>query len=73
MKNYSMFPSHVRVDEMSKSEGGMTKREFFAAMALQGILSALNGWPDMEHHEETIRRAVKHADTLIIELEKTNE
>ena len=45
---------------------GLTKRELFAAMAMQGLLSSnMNGgW------EEFSWRSVKHADTLIAELNK---
>ena len=49
--------------------GGLTKREMFAAMAMQGIISA--GWDsgDVRAHEgwrnELGREAVRYADALL--------
>lgn len=53
---------------------GLTKRELFAAMAIQGLLGA--AWhPDMgvspfSKPEETARTAVQIADALLAELAK---
>lgn len=48
---------------------GLTKRELFAAMALQGMMSAEA--PDVEYHADaTARRAVGFADALLAELAK---
>jgi hypothetical protein len=44
---------------------GLTKREYFAAMAMQGLLSA-----DSINYEAIIGDAVKLADALIEELNK---
>ncbi len=53
------------------SEGGLTKREYFAAKALQGILSIP---PKALEHEWTVQEicagAVKWADELLEALEK---
>jgi hypothetical protein len=46
---------------------GLTKREYFAAMALQGLLSDY----ESESIEDYSKYAVKLADTLIEELNKT--
>jgi hypothetical protein len=48
---------------------GLTKREYFAAVALQGVLSHLT---TRVSAEEVARAAVEVADQLIIELNKTN-
>lgn len=53
--------------------GGLTKREMFAAMCLQGILSACKGWPESDHALEVARRSVVHADALIAALNKDQE
>lgn len=46
--------------------GGLTKREYFAAMALQGLLSADSCWSTSSY---TIR-SVEIADALIEELNR---
>jgi hypothetical protein len=59
--------------------GGLTKREHFAAIALQGLLSS--GPPSNVHDEEDARRAaltfgvtaVAMADALLLALEVTPE
>ena len=49
---------------------GLTKREMFAMAAMQGICSN----PDDRYtYEQLAGHAVKHADALLAELEKTNE
>jgi hypothetical protein len=50
-------------------QDGLTKREYFAAMALQGILSHLT---TRVNAEDVTKAAVLVADQLIIELNKTN-
>ena len=47
---------------------GLTKREYFAAMAMSGILAT-----DEYAIEDAAERAVRQADALIIELNKTQE
>ena len=47
---------------------GLTKREYFAAMAMQGLMSA-----DVEaslHQNDCAKIAVAHADALLAELEE---
>lgn len=47
--------------------GGLTKREYFAAMAMQGMITC----PDYEGCEFTVSKlAVEYADALIEELNK---
>jgi hypothetical protein len=48
-------------------EGGLTKRELFAAMAMQGILSSCID----AHSGRVAGFAVEYADELLKELEKT--
>ena len=54
---------------------GLTKREYFAAMALQGILAREDNFP-YKSKDEFLKSitsiSVELADQLIIELNKTN-
>lgn len=55
---------------MDKLLNNMTVREYFAAMAMQGLLAA-----DVEVEcsiKDAVVAAIKHADALIKELEKPN-
>ena len=72
MKTYWHEAIHpTAVDEYRNSTNGgtdgLTKREYFAAMAMQGLLSdpELTAKPEVFAHE-----AVRHADALIVELNK---
>jgi hypothetical protein len=49
---------------------GLTKREYFAAMAMQGQLSMMTGFNSPEN---IAYHAVQYADTLINELNKEDE
>lgn len=42
MRNADMpaYPHLMKAGEVAKSEGGLTKREYFAAMAMQGLLAS---------------------------------
>lgn len=55
--------------------GGLTKRQYFAGLAMQGIvMSGLNCEMETRFSEESVAQAaVEYADALIIELEKPNE
>ena len=69
MKNSeeSAFPF---VDETGKAQSiaaGLTKREYFAAMAMQGVLANPNYNGDYKHLSVV---SVKVADALLAELEK---
>jgi len=48
---------------------GLSKREYFAAMALQGLLACPN---NVNMAQDIAKGAVIMADQLIIELNKTN-
>lgn len=67
-KHDAAMPYNAEQDDGSFiGEFGLTKREFFAAAALQGILSSPKPMPD---NAEVI--AVKMADLIINELNKTD-
>lgn len=57
------------VDNAPLSGYGLTKREYFAAMALQGILASGVVW----HKTSFTERAVIHADELIAQLNRGNK
>lgn len=64
--NDPAFPYVLRADSDS-AEYGLTKREYFAAMALQGMLSN----PDIRGSNESLAKtSISVADVLIKELEK---
>ena len=48
--------------------GGLTKREHFAGLAMQGILAKYG--PDNQNDATTARDAISHADALLAELDK---
>jgi hypothetical protein len=50
-------------------QDGLTKREYFAAMAMQGLLACPN---NVNMAQDIAKGAVIMADQLIIELNKTN-
>lgn len=73
-KSDNAFPSTFvylnKIDGISKhqvSEGGLSKRELFAAMAMQGFLV---GDTTINTHKGLAKEAIKCADALISELEK---
>jgi hypothetical protein len=75
-------PAPVVVDGGSVSiEGGLTKREYFAGLALEGIIANANrlAWPRGARitgevtPEFVAERAVRHADALLTELAKNPE
>ena len=47
---------------------GLSKREYFAAIAMQGMLACADEWYDNEY---CARYALKQADCLLAELEKS--
>jgi len=56
----------VNTNHLQTSQIGLTKREYFAAMALQGLLSH----PSNTSMEARVKASVKAADLLIDELNK---
>lgn len=81
MDDKSAFPQADVAEYLHPDDGaGLTRRELFAAMAMQGELSA-QGDPDMtgvwDHEGKVVqilaRRCVSFADALIAELEKSSD
>lgn len=76
MTEDSAFPKITQIDLRSgrvDSTPGLTKREWFAGLAFQGLLAhgkpvSING-----HQTSHDKAAVILADALIIELEKTRK
>lgn len=71
--NESAYPhldeSCQRVDETEHAPG-LTKREYFAAMAMQGLLVGASVGCAGSEPEDIARDACKTADALIAELNK---
>jgi len=80
--NNSAFPA----DAHTQSEGGLTKREYFAAMAMQGILSQMPNttwgvekqaiyyakeYPGLTMFQAVAAESASQADALIEALNKT--
>jgi hypothetical protein len=59
--NESAFPIFDKDGISLIGEEGLTKREYFAIMALQGILAANEG----TYYDSTIKECIKYADALI--------
>lgn len=62
--------------DCNKDAYSLTKREYLATIAMQGILAGVNHYPDMQKHadhmaKETADYAVKMADALLAKLDKT--
>lgn len=51
---------------------GLTKREYFAAMAMQGYLASY-GPTEPANSQHVAEKAVECADALLTELEKSNQ
>ncbi len=68
----NVFPSVETTPFGSKSVGGLTKRELFAAMAMQGAMADGTYVSDSRSHwfEKVACDAVQMADALIFELAK---
>lgn len=71
-KNESAFPVKTQIIEggevLTVLEGGLTKREYFTAMAMQGMITS-----NTVNFFNLPSSAVKMADDVLDELEKTNE
>uniref|UniRef100_A0A832H7Z3 Uncharacterized protein n=1 Tax=Oscillatoriales cyanobacterium SpSt-402 TaxID=2282168 RepID=A0A832H7Z3_9CYAN len=70
--HHNAFPGIEYYDERPiASHPGLTTRELFAAMAMQGILAADMDWVDPEDRAVqtlTAKQAVSYADALIAAL-----
>lgn len=56
------------IEKIRESEGGLTKRELFAAMAMQGIRAAMTD--GHTSYMDVAKKAVAQSDALILALEK---
>jgi hypothetical protein len=65
MPPHPVYPSPVN------AQPNLTKREIFAAMAMQGLCASPHSWDLLL--ESIAQCAVGHADALIAELEKKPE
>lgn len=65
-KHASAFPN-FQTDETFGDEPGLTKREWFAGMALQGILASSYGGYDLV---KIVEFSVQNADALLKALEE---
>lgn len=66
-KDKSCFPVG---DVRNEHNTGLTKREYFAGLAMQGLLA--NSKYDADYHW-VCDRAIKYADELLNQLNETNE
>jgi hypothetical protein len=68
----SAFPwvSHGGVSEHQVVEGGLTKREYFAAMALNGLTSNITEWVSEEFFSKYAEQAFSFAEAMISESER---
>lgn len=71
-KNYGSEPINPILDnEGNGCLKGLTKREYFAAMAMQSYLTPCNGWLSTNDLEEAAKRSTMAADALITALNQT--
>ncbi len=74
MKNELVFPqSRTQLNALHESVGtetygGLTKREYYAGLAMQGIISKRDG--ELNGSDWVAMKALDYADALISELEK---
>lgn len=52
---------------------GLTKREYFAALAMQGLCTQYSEYRDPQCSTEIVKFSVKVADALLAELSKEKE
>lgn len=84
MRDDMAFPQMKKMGDVKQETGGLTKREYFAGLAmmnLQNVLHRKSGESALESYRallgkqdtETViaKLAVDQADALIVELEKT--
>jgi len=63
-----IYPSIVGVSHTDKENLGLTKREYFAGLAMQGILAT--GKMNLNEQKECINFSIKMADELLKQLEQ---
>ena len=70
--NASAFPLTTDAEKDSEVHYGLTKREYFAGLAMQGLIASW-GKHDLTDFDDIAHDAVMAADALINELSKTGE
>lgn len=66
------FPIEAISENFGAVAAGLSKRELFAAMAMQGLLSCGATYKGSTTNRDLLARdAISHADTLLAELERT--
>lgn len=77
MKNSPAFPTFFpNRDETGiplSQNDGLTKREYFAGLAMQGILTGIRGANLQVNVPGLAMESLQYADALIAELEKTGK
>lgn len=83
IKESQAFPSDVDINEIGTANFGLSKREYFAGLAMQGILSnqtAINALTDItsdtsreDSGKKLSKVALLFADALLLELSKERE
>ena len=80
MKNadQSAFPVADTINPMTGERcdplnGGLSKREYFAAMAMQGLVLSNPSQIDTTHIELVAQQAVQYSDALLSELSNPSE
>lgn len=71
--NESIFPTRTRINDLYFVDNGLTKREYFAVAAMQGLLASdvITEYKTTAMSAEQITEmAVEHADKLLLALEK---
>lgn len=69
------FPhvSHGGIHEHQLYSPGLTKREYFSIMALQGIAANMNYTPQLTTIKSDVETAISYADELLEQLGGKNE
>lgn len=62
------FPQTYEYNNSTVAHFGLTKREYFAGLALQAVISS-NRYSEYERVCWTVKSAIKYADALLLELE----
>jgi len=63
----------VETDRVQPAHAGLTKREYFAALAMQGLLAAEAGEAVFSSDAALVSCAVRHADALLARLEDSDD
>lgn len=74
IRNGRAFPSDTDLNEEGQFQGGLTKREYFAACALTGYIASHSGDNvQLPSNATTAKHCVEYADALLAELSTNKE